>query len=173
MVDLDVPRNGSRVQLVHWIATNVTLSGNSSTQLLINNAAAPVPYLQPSPPVGDVPHSYTFALFRQPANFNIPAQYANLSNNRVFFDVARFVSDAQLGNAVAGNWITVQNLTGSATASYPPARPTQTGAMGGDNGTMEFPGTATLTRALSIGGSSGMWVVLSTVLVTGLAAFAL
>lgn len=169
MVDLDVPRNNTRVQLLHWLATNVTLSavsGTNQTALTVPNG--PVPYVQPSPPVGDVPHSYTFVLFAQPANFSIPAQYSNLTANRVFFNTSKFVSDAGLGPALAGNYITVQNLTGTPTTTFPPARPTATGAGNGST-IVPFPGAASSLEA----GGKAMWAGLATAVLAGVAAFAL
>jgi len=168
-VDLDVPRNGTRVQLIHWIATDVTLSstGNSSAGTLLSIPSTnPVPYLQPSPPVGDSPHSYTFILFQQPPNFNIPSQYANLSNNRVPFNTSQFLRDAGLTTALAANYIRVQNLTGTPTTTFPPAR-SPTGA----NSTRPavFPGAA--SKSVD-GGIMGVVGVVMAV-VAGVAAFAL
>lgn len=170
MVDLDVPRNNTRVQLLHWMAANVTLgpkvSNSSSTPLVIPNM--PVPYLQPSPPVGDVPHSYNLVLFSQPANFSIPAQYSNLTNNRVPFNVSQFVSDVGLGSPLAGSYFQVQNLTGTATTTYPPARtPTPTGTGNGSAPT-EFQGAAA-----QLMGERALWVGVSTALLAGFAAVAL
>lgn len=169
MVDLDVPRNNTRVQLLHWIATNVTLgpaaSASNSTPLVIGNV--PVPYLQPSPPVGDVPHSYTFVLFRQPANFSIPAQYSNLATMRLPFNVSQFVRDAGLGQPLAGNWIQVQNLTGTPTTTYPPAR-SPTSTSGGGGTPVPFPGAAA-----QLLGDRALWVGVSTALIAGFAALAL
>jgi phosphatidylethanolamine-binding protein (PEBP) family uncharacterized protein len=170
MVDLDVPRNNSRVQLLHWLATNVTLgtavSTSNSTPLVVPNA--PVPYLQPSPPVGDVPHSYTFVVFQQPANFSIPAQYSNLTNNRVFFNVSQFVRDAGLGQPLAGNWIQVQNLTGTPTTTYPPARSPTSTSGGNGSSPVPFPGAAAQLMS-----ERALWVGVSTALIAGFATFAL
>lgn len=162
MVDSDVPRNGTRVQLVHWVATNVSLATP------LNIPAAPVPYLQPSPPVGDVPHAYTFMLFPQPANFSIPAAYANLSMNRVGFNTSKFVADAGLVNPLAANYIRVQNLTGSATTSFPPPRATATPAAN-TSSPAQFTGAV---QPLMVGGAT-FWACVSTALLTGVAAFAL
>lgn len=169
-MDLDVPRNGSRVQLVHWVASNVTLgprvSTSNSTPLVIPNG--PVPYLQPSPPVGDVPHSYNIVVFQQPANFSLPAQYSNLTQNRVPFNVSQFVRDTGLGQPIGGSYFQVQNLTGTPTTTYPPARsPTSTS---GGNGTTppQFTGAAA-----QLMGDRAVWVGVSTVLIAGFAAVAL
>ncbi|CAO2656446.1 Nn.00g052490.m01.CDS01 [Neocucurbitaria sp. VM-36] len=167
MVDLDVPRNNTRVQLLHWLATSIPLTPN--TPLTIPYPA-PVPYLQPSPPVGDVPHAYTFVLFAQPANFSIPAQYANLTNNRVGFNTSAFVESAGLasGSVLAGNWITVQNLSASATASYAPARPTAT-MNASSTPVQPFPGGA---EAVRVGGAA-VWAGLVAALLAGGAAWGL
>ncbi|EMD68917.1 hypothetical protein COCSADRAFT_157307 [Bipolaris sorokiniana ND90Pr] len=71
MIDIDVPRNNTRVPLIHWLAPNISLSSSSS---FIIPSPNPVPYLQPSPPVGDIPHAYNFVLFEQPAGFQVPAR---------------------------------------------------------------------------------------------------
>lgn len=139
MIDLDVPRNNTRVPLLHWLATNVSrsnpLSVNTTGTPLVIPSENPVPYLQPSPPVGDIPHTYTFILLRQPRNFSIPEKYSALAQNRVGFDLSLFLRDSGLqegkegeGEALASNWIRVQNTTGTPTTSaFPPARPSQTG----------------------------------------------
>lgn len=170
IVDLDVPRNGSRVQLVHWVASNVTLgprvSTSDSTPLVIPNG--PVPYLQPSPPVGDSPHSYNIVVFQQPANFSLPAQYSNLTQNRVPFNVSQFVLDTGLGQPIGGSYFQVQNLTGTPTTTYPPARsPTSTS---GGNGTAPAQFTGAAAHIL---GDRAAWLGISTVFVSGIAAFAL
>lgn len=170
MVDLDVPRNNTRVQLLHWLATNVTLgaalSTSNSTPLVIPNA--PVPYLQPSPPVGDVPHSYNFVVFQQPANFSIPAQYSNLTNNRVGFNVSQFVLDTGLGQPLAGSYILVQNLTGTATTTYPPARSPTSTSSGTATSPAAFPGAAA-----QLVGEKALWVGVSTALIAAFAGFVL
>lgn len=164
-----MPRNGTRVQLLHWLATNLTHSANSS--VLTVPAGAPVPYLQPSPPVGDSPHSYTFLLFEEPANFSIPASYGDLAANRVNFNVSKFVADTGLGAPLAGNWITVQNLTGSATTTFPAARPTAT-----SNATTS---ASASSPAVFTGKAGGMqvggvfWAGVGTAVMAGVAAFAL
>lgn len=163
-MDLDVPRNGSRVQLVHYFSSNVTM--NPSTSLL-TLPAGEVPYLQPSPPVGDSPHAYTFILFSQPAGFSVPSQYANLSNNRVPFNVAQFASDTKLTQALAANYIRVQNLTGSATQSFPAPRPTGSQSA---SGPAVFPGGA--SQMVSVNGIT-FWAGLSTAMLVGFAAIAL
>lgn len=113
MVDTDVPRNGTRVQLLHWLTANVTLP-STDTQILQlpPPAAAAASYLQPSPPVDDIPHKYTVLLFAQPKNFTIPARFNSLLQTRVGWDSSAFVNATGLGPALAANWIRVQNVSG-------------------------------------------------------------
>lgn len=166
MVDLDVPRNNTRVQLLHWLATNVTLASNGS--LAVGSSFAP--YLQPSPPVGDIPHTYTFIVFAQPANFSVPAQYSNISQTRVPFDTLQFANAAGLraSDVIGANYIGVQNLTGSATTTFPPPRQTATGSPSSSS-PASFPGGA---QPLVVGGAM-FWGGLSAALLAGVAAVAL
>ncbi|OSS46359.1 hypothetical protein B5807_08395 [Epicoccum nigrum] len=166
MVDLDVPFNGSRIQLLHWMATDVRVGArdNSTKERPLIFSESPVPFVQPSPPVGDVPHSYNIVVFSQPSDFSLPAQYSNLSSNRVPFDVNQFRADAGLGAPIAGSYFQVQNLTGTATATFPPARsPTPT-----NTGNASSPGADTNA---AIGGKASL-VGLSTVLVAAIFAVA-
>jgi phosphatidylethanolamine-binding protein (PEBP) family uncharacterized protein len=104
MVDLDVPRNNMRVTNLHWMAQNVDISQATATV----PAAGGVSYRQPSPPAGDTPHRYVYLLYAQPANFAVPPQFSNLSQNRLGFDVNAFSMAAGLGAPMAANFITVQ-----------------------------------------------------------------
>ncbi|RMZ70500.1 phosphatidylethanolamine-binding pebp [Pyrenophora seminiperda CCB06] len=174
MVDLDVPRNGSRVQLIHWLALNITrsspLSANTSGAALQIPDSNPVPYRQPSPPVGDIPHSYTFVLMEQPRNFTMPEQYASLAMNRAPFNVSQFAKDANLTRPLAGTWITVQNTTGTPTTSaFPPARPTPTGGSSTESGGPSKGGAA---GGLAVQGRA-LWAGVTTALLAGVFAVAL
>jgi len=168
MVDIDVPRNGTRVPLLHWMATNVTSEGTSGA---LNIPNSPVPYLQPSPPVGDVPHAYTFIVFPQPANFTVPEKYLALAQNqslRVGFNTSAFIEEVGLKQAIAANYITVQNLTGTAATTFPPARPTQ-GASATPSSPAQFPGAA----PSSMVGGATLWAGLAAAMLAGVAAVAL
>ncbi|EDU45897.1 PBP domain containing protein [Pyrenophora tritici-repentis] len=174
MVDLDVPRNGSRVQLIHWFAMNITrsspLSANTSGAALQIPDTNPVPYLQPSPPVGDIPHAYTFVLMQQPRNFSMPEQYSTLAMNRVPFNVSQFTMDTNLTKPLAGNWITVQNTTGTPTASaFPPSRPSPTGGSSTESG---GPSTGGAAGMLTVDGRA-LWAGVTTALLAGVFAVAL
>lgn len=74
--------------------------------------------------------------------------------------------DAGLTNALAANYIRVQNLTGTPTTTFPPAR-SPTGAS--SSSPAAFPGAA----AKSVDGGIMGVVVLSMAVVAGVAAFAL
>jgi hypothetical protein len=169
MVDLDVPQNNTRVQLIHWIATNITrsspISANTTGASLIIPYNNPVPYLQPSPPVGDIPHSYTFILMEEPKNFTIPEEYTDLKDEdkRVGFNVSAFVEAANLTKGLSATWITVQNLTNTPTnTSFPPARPSPT----------ETPPASGDAAALRVGGRT-FWTGVGTAVVAGIFAIAL
>lgn len=165
MVDSDVPRNGTRVELLHWLVSNVTLS-NTSTLVIPSPGEAS--YVQPSPPVGDTLHAYTLVLFPQPENFSIPAEFTKVLQTRVFFNISNFVAAAGLSSPVAANYIKVQNLTGTPTTTFPPPRPTNVTSPS-TTSVPEFPGAA----SRELGGGRVFWVVVGTVVVAGVAAFAL
>lgn len=173
LVDSDVPRNGSRIELLHWLATNVTLSNSTAT----NNQTALVvpgnpeaPYRQPSPPVGDIPHAYTFLLFVQPLGFRFPEAFTSVLQSRAPFNTTAFVAAANLSAPLAANYIRVQNLTGTPTTTFPPARPTNGTSNNGTSGPTPFPGAA---PALVVGGGALFWSGLAASMVAGVAAFAL
>jgi hypothetical protein len=173
MVDLDVPANNSRVQLIHWLAPNVTLSNATGSVIPLNIPIGAVPYLQPSPPVGDVPHAYTFIIFPQPADFSIPEQYADLAMNRVGFNTSRFLKDAGLSTAFAANWITVQNLTGAAATTYPAARPTATGGSGNASASPSAPASFPGAAATGHVGGLTVWAGVGAAVMAGVAALVL
>ncbi|KAF1985108.1 PEBP-like protein [Aulographum hederae CBS 113979] len=130
MIDLDVPQNDTRVNLLHWLVPNVTSMDRGSATLNVPAPPPGAPYIQPSPPGGDLPHRYVFLLYSIPANWTFPEKYANINpptnvTARIGFNLQDFLSAAQLDNAplLAGNYITVQNQTdpgAGATGSFPP-----------------------------------------------------
>lgn len=128
LVDLDVPRNNTRVQLLHWLSANVTMPSTDTQTLKLENPSKDLaPYLRPSPPLNDTPHKYTLLLFAQPENFTVPARFKTLLQSRIGWDTAAFVNATGLGNALGADWIRVQNTgnetlnaTASSTASGTP-----------------------------------------------------
>jgi len=145
MIDLDVPRNNSRVTILHWFEPNVRVTSATDNTLLIPAAnGSGASYLQPSPPVGDIPHRYVFLLFAQPANFTVPSQFAAINppastQARIGFNINDFVAAAGLGQPLAANYITVQNTTGAATATGSGAA-TATGAGASQTSVVAFQG---------------------------------
>ncbi|KAF1956559.1 PEBP-like protein, partial [Byssothecium circinans] len=120
IVDSDVPRNNTRVQLLHYLASNVAIGSDGRTLTLSANASTEASYRQPNPPVGDTAHAYTVLLFAQPANFSIPAAFRQVLTDRVPFNTSAFVAAARLGSPIAANYFRVQNTTGTATTTFPP-----------------------------------------------------
>jgi phosphatidylethanolamine-binding protein len=125
LIDPDVPRSGTRIPDLYWLAPDITgsVDGTNTTQLTLAdpNVANGVPYLQPSPSAGDYAHRYVFLLFDQPRAFSIPASLGNLSANRLGFNLTAFIAQAGLTAPFAANYILVANNSGPATTSYPPA----------------------------------------------------
>ena len=131
MLDLDVPRDNTRVSLVHWLVTGVTLTENDpppseDNTVLLTSPSPMVSYIRPNPPVGDIAHSYQFFLFQQPDNFALPSQYQNLQENRAPFNLTQFLADAGIPETglLATNHFRVRNLSGSPGTTFPPPRAT-------------------------------------------------
>ena len=166
MVDSDVPRNGTRVEILHWLVSGVTLVEGNSSALNIPSVGEAF-YLAPNPPPQDIPHHYTFMLFTQEdETFSVPEQFEALLQTRIFFNTSAFVEAAGL-TPIAANYMRVQNLTGTPTVSYPPPRATNETAS--TSSPVEFPGGAS---AMTLEGRMAwIWSVAS--LAAGLAAFLL
>ncbi|KAF2176355.1 PEBP-like protein [Zopfia rhizophila CBS 207.26] len=171
MVDSDVPRNGTRVQLLHWLVSNVTVSNSSTLNIPIPGEAS---YRQPSPPVGDIPHAYSFLLFEQPESFSIPEQFNDVLQKRVFFNISVFIAATGLQDPIAANYIRVQNLTGvtGTATTFPAPRPTSeaTGTPNATSSVLSFPGAAS---PVVIGRGRIFWAGVGTAIIAGVAAFAL
>ncbi|KAF9731593.1 hypothetical protein PMIN06_010606 [Paraphaeosphaeria minitans] len=126
LVDLDVPRNSTRVQFLHWLTANVTMPSTDTQTLKLENPSKDLaPYLRPAPPLHDIPHKYTLLLFAQPENFTVPARFKSLLKSRVGWDTAAFVNATGLGSALGADWIRVQN-TGNETMANATASATPT-----------------------------------------------
>ncbi|KAF2272431.1 PEBP-like protein [Westerdykella ornata] len=193
MLDSDVPRNNSRVPLLHWLSSNVTLSttpsnSNPASLRLPPESQQEAPYRPPNPPVGDSPHAYTFLLYASPASgFSLPAS-VNFSDiqQRVFSSedaLVRFLGSAGIeGAAVAANYMQVRNLSVSATGTttFPPPRATGAAGNGttgdesgnGGNRSVEFEGSAGRRAVvLGIGGEGAFWMgVVGMAVAVGMAA---
>ncbi|KAF2751855.1 PEBP-like protein [Sporormia fimetaria CBS 119925] len=172
MVDSDVPRNGTRVELLHWLASGVTLSSDSPLTIPEGEA----PYRPPNPPVGDTPHAYTFILFEQPDDFSVPEEFTDVLESRVFFNTSAFVQAAGLQQpALAANYLQVQNLTGTPTTTFPPPRATATNGTGagGGNGTETPAGTPEPFPGVAAGLDRGVWMGAGIAVVAGVLAIGL
>ena len=126
LIDLDVLTNSTGLNLstpgslaqglasnrtthLHWFVTNVTEdskgilaphSGNGSRQVAT--------YAAPSPPKGDINHTYVMFLWNQPKTYTLPKNntYGTATNtSRNNFSVSALV--AKVGNPVAANYFRV------------------------------------------------------------------
>lgn len=136
MVDLDAAFKDTRVNLVHWLVTDVTLANTNSdpspdNPSPLNIPDAQVSYIQPDPPIGDIAHTYQFYVFSpQPNGFSLPSRYSNLADTRAPFNLDQFLSDSGLdqANIVSQNHFRVRNLAGQPTTTFPPPRVSETGS---------------------------------------------
>lgn len=162
--------NNNRTTRLHWLQPSLSPSTSTSnaTTPLVPHSAALASYGGPMPPPGDIAHDYVFYLFSQPANFSVAAlgppiattSYEPASSAaRMNFSVDALVR--VLGEPVAGSWIRVRNVSGSATATGTGANATGTATGSASPGV--FTGAA--GKAAAVSG----WVVG----VAGLAAFVL
>lgn len=148
MVDPDAPTPEAPTAgfFLHWMAQNMVsttapqdvgaLKGQS---VLTNSTPSFVDYIPPGPPATSSAHRYILYAFEQPANFTLPAQFANVNNaNRINFDLNAFVQAANLGAPVAANYMYV-----SAQASVPPTFQGQPGGTfpGGNGNAVGLPGS--------------------------------
>lgn len=126
MIDLDVPganATAPRQTLLHWFAPNVTSTTdarNTTSTFKPAAAAGGAPYLQPNPPVGDIPHRYVVLLFAQPRNFSVSA-FASINppadtTARRGFNITNFIRLTGLSAPLAANYFTVQNSTNATAA---------------------------------------------------------
>ncbi|KAK4565792.1 hypothetical protein LTR86_003641 [Recurvomyces mirabilis] len=143
-----------RTTRLHWLQGNVTRASNGS---LVAGSAPIAMYGQlasfcmpshyssafpdlftagPMPPLNDIPHTYTFYLLRQPANFTLPAWDAGRdlfnasASARMNFSIQAIAN--QVGAPVAANYMRIQNAknnaTGTASNGTCPSNSTTAGA---------------------------------------------
>lgn len=167
MVDQDVQleEGADRVQLLHYLQPNLF-----GSEILFFDATAPnastaigASYIAPNPPAGDIPHKYTFIMYRQPEGFEIPSEFVSINppadvNARIGFDIAAFVQATNLGEPIGATWFQVQNneTDGSSTtteSSTESSTATTTGS-GSETSSAESTGTSATTSATTTGGSS-------------------
>ena len=107
MIDPDVNILGSKRPFLHWLIPDVDLSNETAN--VPTTGSNIVRYFPPSPPAGDPPHRYTFLLYSQPNNFQIPSKYSNLKQSALGFDVNAFTTASGLGQPKAANFMLVQS----------------------------------------------------------------
>lgn len=125
MIDQDVPRNDTKVNLLHWLQPNLVATSEALSFVEVvdgGSTAVGAEYIPPTPPGGSGPHAYTFLLFAQPSQWTIPAAYVTINppadtSARIDFDVVDFVSQSGLGEPLAANYLRVLNGTGAETTS--------------------------------------------------------
>ena len=126
MIDLDVVRNGSTTTILHLYQADITLTPGLVLNARTGNASTGASYIGPAPPPGP-PHRYTFLLFSQPAGYELPETFSNISPatgiaDRLGFRITDFVAAAGLDAPLAGTYFTVLNATGTASSTGGPAQ---------------------------------------------------
>lgn len=140
MVDPDAstPENPTRRFILHWLAPNTTqrdITDNTPQRGLRSltppsgaSVADLVPYNPPTPGNTSSAHRYILYAFAQPANFALPAAFANFSGgaNRANFNVTGFMAAAGLSRPMAAEYFYVNrqsnvpgNFIALAGGSYP------------------------------------------------------
>lgn len=126
MMDFSVETTGStesNTTLLHWIQPG--LSSPNETTTLTSHQGVIAPYFPPGPPPGQT-HTYGVFLYKEPANFAVPADYIPFFNNltasvfnRVGFNLTNFVAETGIGAPVAADWFLVStpNKTVSSTVA--------------------------------------------------------
>jgi phosphatidylethanolamine-binding protein len=125
MIDQDVPRNGSKVTLLHWLQPNLVATPEALSVINIMDGASTAigaEYIPPTPPANSGPHRYTFLLFEQPSMWVIPAEFATINppadtSARIGFDISEFVAASGLSAPVAANYLQVLNGTSAESSS--------------------------------------------------------
>ncbi|KAG9222016.1 hypothetical protein CCMSSC00406_0010381 [Pleurotus cornucopiae] len=107
----------------HWLVNGLTITNSAFSN---TSAVAITQYAGPAPPAGSGPHRYAFLLWEQPSTFTAPAAFSQPNMGVSTFDVNAYATDAKLGAVIAGNYITVEEGTATATPSPTAAVETST-----------------------------------------------
>jgi hypothetical protein len=117
MVDAGpVGSDQSAGQTRHWLVNGLTIG--SDGKISNSSAIAITNYAGPAPPSGSGPHRYCFLLYAQPAAFAPPQDLSQPNVGVSVFNVNDYAKNSGLGAIIAGNYITVEE--GTATASLSP-----------------------------------------------------
>ncbi|KAI1299452.1 phosphatidylethanolamine-binding protein [Xylaria venustula] len=116
LIDLDAstnfanPKAGTPATYLHTVLRDFKASGGPSAAgvtTLTTTATGPVSWFAPAPAAETPPHPhrYTNLLWEQPINWQIPsAANTMLQNQRLGFDVPKFITAAGLSNPIAANY---------------------------------------------------------------------
>ncbi|TGJ79815.1 hypothetical protein E0Z10_g8962 [Xylaria hypoxylon] len=109
------PKAGQPATYLHTVLRDFKASGAASAAgitTLATTANGPVSWFSPQPGAENPPHPhrYTNLLWVQPANWQVPsAANTMMQNQKVGFDVTKFITAAGLGSPIAANYF---NVTG-------------------------------------------------------------
>ncbi|KAK5636023.1 hypothetical protein RRF57_011735 [Xylaria bambusicola] len=113
---IDQPTSaGKPATYLHTVLRDFKASGAASAAgitTLKTTATGPVSWFGPAPPAENPPHPhrYTNLLWVQPANWQVPSAASTmLQNQKLGFDVPKFITAAGLSNPIAANYF---NVTG-------------------------------------------------------------
>ncbi|KAH7930907.1 PEBP-like protein [Leucogyrophana mollusca] len=101
-------------QTRHWLVNGVTVAGNT---ISIEGGTAITQYAGPAPPSGSGAHRYAVLLFSQPAMFTPPTGFSQPNMGVSVFNLEDYVTSANLGTPIAGNYLTVEEGTATFSAS--------------------------------------------------------
>lgn len=107
----------SQGQTRHWLVNGVTLTGNSPLNVSTSSGVAITDYAGPAPAQGSGAHRYVILLYTQPDNFTAPDGLDQPNVGVSVFNLADYVKSSNLGPAVAGTYITVEEGAASFTPS--------------------------------------------------------
>jgi len=102
-------------QTRHWLVNGATVSAGNTVSL--DGATAITEYAGPAPPSGSGVHRYVIMLFVQPAMFVPPTGFNQPNMGVSVFNLEDYVTSANLGTPVAGNYLTVEEGTATFSAS--------------------------------------------------------
>ncbi|KAG6842009.1 hypothetical protein C0991_003535 [Blastosporella zonata] len=121
LVDPDVPtpQDLNRTEFLHFLGGNFSVDAASQdpSLRLVNQSAALLEYLPPSPPTGSAPHRYVLLVYQVTDVTGDLASLVNATTSRLGFNLTAFVNAANLTSPVAGNYFLVGPDNSTTTAS--------------------------------------------------------
>ncbi|KAJ3505422.1 hypothetical protein NLJ89_g7424 [Agrocybe chaxingu] len=104
MIDPGAQTNPNITQVRHFLGGDYYY--NELNGVFYNRTPAVTEYKQPSPPSNSDPHRYTWLLFNQSPKFSRQT-LVDSTTNRLYFDIAKFAQETELGDPIAGNFVLV------------------------------------------------------------------